>query len=77
MVASFHVARAAAELILHRDKATVLGGEGSLKKKRCICNPVPDKNCENRYPIPDSYPLMDNQFLRQSLSSFIPFMICD
>ena len=32
MVASFHVARAAAELILHRDKATVLGG-GIFEKK--------------------------------------------
>ena len=77
MVASFQVVRAAAELILRGDKATVPGGICSQRKKRCICNPGPDKNCENRYPIPDSYPLIDNQFLRQSLSSFIPFMICD
>ena len=34
MVASFHVARAAAELILHRDKATVLGGDLFPEKKK-------------------------------------------
>ena len=32
------------------------------EKKRCIWNPIPDKNFENRYPIPDSCPV-DNQFL--------------
>ena len=32
------------------------------RKKKCIWNPIPDKNFENRYPIPDSCPV-DNQFL--------------
>ena len=39
MVASFHVARAAAELILHRDKATVLGGICSQRKKKVYLQP--------------------------------------
>ena len=64
MEASFHVARTAAELILRRDKAAVRGGGGGVarEKERCIWNPVPDENFENRYPIPDSCPV-DNQFL--------------
>ena len=65
MEASFHVARTAAELILRRDKAAVPGrGRGGVarEKERCIWNPVPGENFENRYPIPDSCPV-DNQFL--------------
>lgn len=36
MVASFHVVRAAAELILRGDKATVLGGICSQRKKKDV-----------------------------------------
>ena len=39
MVASFHVVRAAAELILRGDKATVLGGICSQRKKKMYLQP--------------------------------------
>ena len=56
MVASFHVARTAAELILRRDKAAVPGrGRGGWpEKKKDVFGTL--------YPISDSCPV-DNQFL--------------